>query len=125
MSFRSNDEMSASFRRIVDVLDPKVRALLEATDLEVLDRCNRSGFDPSGFGQHRWEYRFFRTTPCGSYLARCTVEASYVEPLVDRKDSTLDLSWTAEVFALGSIPFYQRECHQEVGSLIPLGWRLG
>lgn len=79
---RDVTEIENSFHAAVQVLDAAVEgayAALARRGISVIDRSNRSGFDPSGYPNYRWEQQFRHE----GALERCVMleaTATWIEP---------------------------------------------
>ena len=113
MDFRPTAEVRDAFDAVVKVLDAELASsfpALAADCISVLSQCNRTGFDPSGYGQPRWSYRFERRSESVSPLCLVAVEATYEEPILAGEHGKLKSEAIADVFHLGaSTSFFRRK----------------
>jgi hypothetical protein len=111
MNLRPTAEVHHAFSVVADALDADLRlshVTLNEKRISIINHCNRSGFDPTGYGWPRWSYRFERRSESVSPLCLLALVVTYEEPIDPARQARLQCEAVADVFHLGaSISFFK------------------
>lgn len=105
MAEMSFEEIQSSFADVASRLDHalvQARARIEAEDITIEDRSNRSGFD-GGHHFFVWSFWFERRSARGSEIAAAKVDLSFLEPGTTEAPRIVRATRMAEIFQLGQM----------------------
>jgi hypothetical protein len=104
--------VATRFRQVESQLDAALReALPVITDFgcAVREESNRSGIEKSGWPYYVWSYCFQFDELLEGQIWRAQATASYRDLGDERREQTLDLQWTAEIFSPGAASDFIRK----------------
>lgn len=108
MTLRADAEIRQSFNETAWVLDAALSRVSELWGVAIDDQSNRSGFDRTGFPSYTWSYVVRREGERDGCIVLTRVSLSYLEPWVAGEAAPVECTVAAEVFLLGSLPFFTR-----------------
>ena len=108
MTLRNDGEIRQSFNVTTWGLDAALRRVSELWGVAIDDHSNRSGFDHSGFPHYTWSHVVRREGERDGCIVLTQVHLSYLEPGEAREAAPVECTVNAQVFLLGSLPFFTR-----------------
>ena len=106
---KTDTECERLFRQVEAVLDRGLAlAKLELANCDVLDFCNRSGFEKSGFPYYVWDVTLHEDNITDGYIARKAIIVRYMEPLTRDEKRTVQINTVAERFIRGQESIFKR-----------------
>ena len=109
MNLLATEIVEGRFRGAEAILDRLLQSVREAyapAGHQLVDRCNRSGFEKSGYPYFVWEY-LVQQDDGEDPIRRMEARVAYRQPLEER-DARVTVAWLAEVFNRGSLPRFRR-----------------
>ena len=108
MTLRDDAEIRQSFNEATWVLDAALSRVSELWGVAIDDHSNRSGFDHTGFPYYTWSHVVRREGERDGCIVLTRVHLSYFEPGEAREAAPVECTVNAQVFLLGSLPFFTR-----------------